>query len=105
VISISRRNLRFNRSGNVAVRISCPRSAKSFCRGTVRLRFGKQTIAARRFALDPGERSTVRLSRTKSGVQVLRTRTRLRVTIQAVARDADRRGATTTRRVTAVRPR
>jgi hypothetical protein len=55
------RRLRVDRNGRVALQIACEQSATT-CSGTLRLRLGRRSLAARQFAVVPPRHVTVRIS-------------------------------------------
>jgi Ca2+-binding RTX toxin-like protein len=64
-IGIAPRRLRLSRRGVARLRLTCPPGAGQQCAGTLRLKRGRRTLAARRFSIAAGKSGSVsvRLSR------------------------------------------
>jgi Ca2+-binding RTX toxin-like protein len=83
-IGISPRRLRLSRKGVARLRLRCPADAREHCAGTLRLKRGRRTLAARRFSIAEGKSGSVsvRLSRgTRRAIP--RTGFRTRVVVSA----------------------
>lgn len=80
-VSLRRLNVR---RGAARVVVSCPAGNAVACRGTLRLKLRKRSIARKRFALAPGQRRTVRLRLSRGARRMLARRTG-RVRLRAVA--------------------
>ncbi len=97
---ISGATLRISLTGRIGVRVSCPASARTFCRGRVRLAIGSLKLGVRRFVIERGRSATVRVTVPGAARRALRRRTRARVRVTAIAQDATGAGGTVTRSVT-----
>jgi len=89
------------RKGKVRIRVSCPRRADRFCKGTLRLRAGKRTLGTKRYQVSAGKSKTITVRLTKSARKLLsRKRGRMRVTVSATSVDASGVRRRSSRRLT-----
>ena len=102
-VRISNRALRLSRAGLAAIRLACPSTARSSCRGAIRLVSGRRRIGARTFTLDAGRSAFVRVKWNRAAIRELRRRKSMRVQVTVDATDAGGVRGTNTRRIT-VRP-
>ena len=94
------------KQGKVRVRVSCPRSADKYCRGTLRLRAGKRTLGSKRYSVAAGKAKTVTVRLKKSARRLLNSKKgKMRVTISATSKDASGITRRSSRRVTLRRAR
>jgi Zinc carboxypeptidase/Immune inhibitor A-like, MAM domain len=104
-LSISKNRIRAKK-GKVRIRVSCPRSADRFCKGTLRLRAGKRTLGSKRYTVAAGKAKVVTVKLKKSARKLLaRKKGRLRVTISATSTDASGVMRRSSRRMTLRRSR
>jgi hemolysin type calcium-binding protein len=78
-VKVTSKSLRY-RKGRIAVKVRCPRGAA--CRGTLRIRKGKRTIASGRYRVVAGKSKTVRLKPGRKGRAILRRARRHRVVVE-----------------------
>jgi hypothetical protein len=81
--------LRANRSRNLYVRLRCPATTVSTCRGQLRLESGKSVLARRTFSAPADRYTNVRLRLTRSAYRKLVQRRSLRASVVLLTRGAD----------------
>ena len=96
--SVSRAAVRLTRAGKAPVRVSCPATSGTTCRGRIQLAFGHTILGARSFAIAAGRLATVSVTLTKAARKQLRRRRHESITVSVSAVGSD--GVT---RLTAVR--
>jgi hypothetical protein len=96
--------LRSTRSRYVTVRVRCPATSATQCRGTLRLLSGKLILAQRSFAISADSLTDVRMRLTRAAYRKLVQRGRLRATVVLATRGADGLLRTAQRRLSVLPP-
>lgn len=85
-ITVTPRKLKLRKGRRVRVFVRC-RNERKGCRGTVRLRLGKKTLAKKTFRIKGKKRKRVTLRLSRKAVKRLNARGRTPITIRVKARD------------------
>ena len=84
----------------LSIKLRCP-ATQAFCAGTVTVKGGGRKLGSRAFSLDRGKRTTVRLKFSSAGLRkAAKGKKKVKLSVQAVARDASGAKVTTAKSVT-----
>jgi hypothetical protein len=79
LVKVASKTLRYSK-GRIAVKVRCPAGAD--CRGTLRIRKGRRTIASATYRVAAGKTRTMRVRPSNRGRTILRSARRHRVTVE-----------------------
>jgi subtilisin family serine protease len=100
VVDISGKPSYNRKKRTLSVKLKCP-STQAFCAGTVVVKAGKKSLGSRAFSLDRNKRTTVKFKFTaKKLSQVAKGKKKVKLSVQATARDSAGVKRTTTKSVT-----
>ncbi len=97
--------LRSSRARNVYVRLRCPASTGTMCRGQLRLQSGNLVLSQRTFTTTADRYTPVRLRLTRSAYRKLVRRGQMRASVVLLTRGADGRLRRAQRRLSVLPPR